>query len=201
MVLALTSKVWGLRFGFDYITALYRSTVHSKLDYCNSLSHNLPNCQLNWLQQIQNSRARAVVKAPKSTHITPILESLHLLKVNVRIEYKLPSLTYKVLTPVNLALFTAWTPFNPVTVPTPHLLLYPFSLINHLLIENHRSLILIITTVSINPSFTRGSKPTFLTNANNSHLNFSSLVIGLSSWQSINQSIKASNIIFLELPK
>ena len=163
MVLALASKVWGLRFGLDYITALYRSIVHSKLDYCNSLSHNLPNCQLNRLQQIQNSLARAVVKAPKSTHIglTPILESLHWLKVNERIEYKLPSLTYKVLTPVNLTLFTAWTPFNHVAVPAPHLLLYPFSPINHLLIENHRSLIVIITTLSINPSFTRGSKPTF----------------------------------------
>ena len=60
--------------------------------------HNLPNCQLNRLQQIQNSLARAVVKAPKSTHITPILKSLHWLKVNERIEYKLLSLTYKVLT-------------------------------------------------------------------------------------------------------
>jgi len=41
---------------------------------------------------------RAVVKAPKSSHITPILKSPHWLKVNERIEYKLLSLTYKVLT-------------------------------------------------------------------------------------------------------
>jgi len=74
------------------------SNVHSKLDYCNSLYHNLPNHQLNRLQQIQNSLARAVVKAPKSSHITPILRSLYWLKVNERIEYKLLSLTYKVLT-------------------------------------------------------------------------------------------------------
>jgi len=38
-----------------------------------------------------------VVKAPKSSLITPILRSLHWLKINERIEYKL-SLTYKVLT-------------------------------------------------------------------------------------------------------
>jgi len=37
-----------------------------------------------------------VVKAPESSHITPILRSLHWL--NERIEYKLLSLTYKVLT-------------------------------------------------------------------------------------------------------
>ena len=36
--------------------------------------------------------------APKSSHITPILRSLHWLKINERIEYKLLSLTYKVLT-------------------------------------------------------------------------------------------------------
>ena len=67
---------------------------------------NLPNCQLNRLQQIQNSLARAVVKAPESSHITPILKSLHWFKVNERIEYKLLSLTYKVLTPVNLDILT-----------------------------------------------------------------------------------------------
>jgi len=83
---------------FKTATTTATSIVHSKLDYCNSLCHNLPNCQLNWLQQIQNSLARAIVKAPKSTHITPILKSLHWLKVNEHIEYKLLSLTYKVLT-------------------------------------------------------------------------------------------------------
>ena len=54
--------------------------------------------QINRLQQIQNCLARTVVKAPKSSHITPILRSLHWLKINECIEYKLLSLTYKVLT-------------------------------------------------------------------------------------------------------
>jgi len=34
-----------------------------------------------------------VGKVPKSSHITPILRSLHWLKINERIEYKLLSLT------------------------------------------------------------------------------------------------------------
>ena len=63
-----------------------------------TLYHNLPNTQITRLQQIQNSLARAVVKAPKSSHITPILRSLHWLKITERIEYELLSLTYKVLT-------------------------------------------------------------------------------------------------------
>jgi len=61
------------------------SIVHSKLDCCNSLYYNLPNYQRNRLQQIQNSLARAVVEARKSSHITPIFKSLHWLKVNERI--------------------------------------------------------------------------------------------------------------------
>jgi len=83
---------------FKTASTIATSIVHSKLDYCNSLYHNLPNHQLNRLQQIQNSLARTVVKTPKSSHITPILRSLHWLKVNEHIEYKLLSLTYKVLT-------------------------------------------------------------------------------------------------------
>jgi len=74
------------------------SIVHSKLDYCNSVYYKLPKSQLSRLQQIQNSLARTVMKAPKSCHITPILRSLHWLRITERIEYKLLSLTYKVLT-------------------------------------------------------------------------------------------------------
>jgi len=63
-----------------------------------TIYHNLPKSQITRLQQIQNSLARAVVKAPKFSHITPILRCLHWLKITERIEYKLLSLTYKVLT-------------------------------------------------------------------------------------------------------
>ena len=68
---------------------------------CPRGNHNLKfvtKCQITRLQVIQNSLARAVVKAPKSSHITPILRTLHWLKITERIEYKLLSLTYKVLT-------------------------------------------------------------------------------------------------------
>jgi len=62
-----------------------------KLDYCNYLYYKLPKSQLSRLQQIQNSLACTVVKAPKSCHITPILRSLRWLRINERIEYKLLS--------------------------------------------------------------------------------------------------------------
>jgi len=47
---------------------------------------------------IQNSLARTVFNTPKTCHITPLLASLHWLKIKERIEYKLLSLTYKILT-------------------------------------------------------------------------------------------------------
>ena len=73
-------------------------SVHSKLDYCYSLYHNLPKSQITRLQQIQNYLARAVVKPSKSSHITPILPPLHWLKITEHNEYKLLSDSYKVLT-------------------------------------------------------------------------------------------------------
>ena len=66
-------------------------------DYCNPLYYGLPKFQINRLQHIQNALARTVVQAPKFKHITPILKSLHWLKVSERIEYKITSLTYKIL--------------------------------------------------------------------------------------------------------
>ena len=83
---------------FKTASTIATSIVHSKLHYCNSLYSNLPKSQTNRLQVIQNSLARAVVKTHKFRHVTPILKSLHWLKINERIEYELFSLTYKPLT-------------------------------------------------------------------------------------------------------
>jgi len=57
-----------------------------------------PATEITRLQQIQNSLALEIVKASKSCHITPVLRSLHWLKITERIENKLRSLTYKALT-------------------------------------------------------------------------------------------------------
>ena len=60
---------------FKTASTIATSIVHSKLGYCNSLYCNLPKSQTNRLQVIQNSFARAVVKAPKFCHVTPIPKS------------------------------------------------------------------------------------------------------------------------------
>jgi hypothetical protein len=71
--------------------------IDSELDYCTSLFLNLPAHQLDRLQFVLHSAARAVINTPKFHHITPILKSLHRLKISERIHYKVPSITYKCL--------------------------------------------------------------------------------------------------------
>ena len=75
---------------------------------------------------VQNSLARAVTRTPKSCHITPVLRSLHWLRINERIKYKLLSVTYKVL--VNLNISTTLFLFNLVTA---HVLLLQSHLLVH----------------------------------------------------------------------
>jgi hypothetical protein len=73
------------------------SLIHSKLDYCDSLLLNLPASSLKRFQFVLNSAARAVTNTSKFSHITPILKSLHWLKIEQRIHFKILSLTYKAL--------------------------------------------------------------------------------------------------------
>ena len=107
---------------FKTASTIVRSIVHSKLDYCNSLYYNLPKSQTNPLQAIQNSLARAVVKAPKFCHTTPILKSIHWLKTNERIEYKLLSLTYTTLTTAQPTYLHSLISVQPLMLLAPHLL-------------------------------------------------------------------------------
>ena len=78
-----------------------RALVQSKLDYCNSLLFDLPAYEIQRLQFIQNSLARAIYCKSKFSHTTPLLQSLHWLRIKERIQYKIISLTYKIL--MNLA--------------------------------------------------------------------------------------------------
>jgi Reverse transcriptase (RNA-dependent DNA polymerase) len=88
-----------LRPILDQTTARNIATtlIHSKLDNCNSLFLNLPANQLDRLELVLNSAARAVTNTQKFHHITPILKSLHWLKITECIHYKILSISYKCL--------------------------------------------------------------------------------------------------------
>ena len=128
---AAAASVWTIVSSLSYNGVNFWKHCFSSLHYLHY--HNLPKCQITRLQQIQNSLARAVVKAPKFSHTTPILRSLHWLKISERIEYKLLSLTYKVLTTTQPSylhnLITVQPPRSThssslVTLAHPHHLLY-----------------------------------------------------------------------------
>ena len=71
----LTYHIRQLRCIHPYLDTKTASTiatsiVHSKLDYCNSLYHNLPKSQITRLKQIQKSLAR-VSKFPNPVTSLP----------------------------------------------------------------------------------------------------------------------------------
>ena len=72
-----------IRHTLDFITAttIFTALFHSRLDYCNSLYHGLPITQIKRLQHIQNGLACAVTRTHTHFHISPVLKSLHSLKV------------------------------------------------------------------------------------------------------------------------
>ena len=55
--------------------------VSSKLVYCNSLFHNMPEKDIARLQRVQNCLARVVTNAPRFSRSVPILKRLHWLPV------------------------------------------------------------------------------------------------------------------------
>ena len=76
---------------------LTHSFVTSRLDSANSLLSNLPECDTNQLQRIQNISARITERVRRTAHITPILHKLHWLPVIKRTRFKVLLLTYKAL--------------------------------------------------------------------------------------------------------
>ena len=73
------------------------SLVLSRLDYCNSLLSGIPQQLIDKLQKVQNCSARLIFKTSKCTHVSPLLAKLHWLPIAQRIDYKIPSLCYDVV--------------------------------------------------------------------------------------------------------
>ena len=61
----------------------------SKLDYCNSLLHEIPAKDLQKLQRVQNCLERVVTKAPSFSRSIILLKSLHWLPIKFRIQFKI----------------------------------------------------------------------------------------------------------------
>jgi len=72
------------------------SLILSKIDYCNAVLHGASTYSIEKLQRVQSNAARIVLEAPKRSHASPLLRTLHWLPVQHRIEYKVALLTFKV---------------------------------------------------------------------------------------------------------
>ena len=80
---------------YDACAQLIDALISIRLDYCNSLLYNLPKSSIERLQKMQNQAARILTKTPRCDHISEVLVSLHWLRIEQRIVYKIIILTYK----------------------------------------------------------------------------------------------------------
>ena len=76
---------------------IVNSLIVCKLDYCNSLYWGCNRKELEQLQLIQNSAAKAVFGLYKHEHVGDSLNTLHWLPIKQRIVFKLMLLVYKSL--------------------------------------------------------------------------------------------------------
>ena len=82
----------------DAAKSVATALVSARIDYCNSLLYGTSKSNIDKLQRLQNSLARAVMCTGKFGSITPVLAALHWLPISARITYKVTLLTRKVLT-------------------------------------------------------------------------------------------------------
>ena len=71
--------------------------VSSRLDYCNSLLHNIAIKDITKLQLVQNCMAMVGTRSPRFSRSVPLLRSLHWLPVRYRIIVKICAIIYQAL--------------------------------------------------------------------------------------------------------
>ena len=89
---------------------LVHSLVISRLDYANALLYKLPDVQINRLQCVQNQAARLISRTAYRDSITPVFMQLHWLPVQLRTNFKLLCLVYKLLQDIFVIWFCIITP-------------------------------------------------------------------------------------------
>jgi len=79
------------------LQSLVVALVLSRLDYGSTVLFGLPQQLVDKLQSVQNAAARLIFAARRRDHISPLLQSLHWLRVADRITFRLAVLTYRCL--------------------------------------------------------------------------------------------------------
>ena len=89
-------RIWK-SLSLDLAKQIAVALVSGKLDYCNSLFHNMPEKDIARLQRVRNCLARVVTEAPWFSRSVPILKRLHGLPVKFRIHFKICAITFRTL--------------------------------------------------------------------------------------------------------
>ena len=84
-------------FTTEAAKTLASAVVESRLYYCNSLLAGTSVSNLACLQLVQNNLARVVAQKSRFDHITPVQSEQHWLPVFHRINFKIATITYRVL--------------------------------------------------------------------------------------------------------
>ena len=114
---------------YERLKMLVNSLVISRLDCCNSVLYGIPKYQRDKLQRIQNIAARMITGTRSTDHITSILNNLHWLPVEARINFKILLITYKILNGQSTSYLEStiqeYHPPRTLRSSTRSLLLYP----------------------------------------------------------------------------
>jgi len=79
----------------DLAQTLACSLILSRIDYFNSVLHGVPSIAIQKLQRVQNNAALIILQRPRRSDVNSLLQTLHWLLVEQRINYKLAVLTFK----------------------------------------------------------------------------------------------------------
>lgn len=82
---------------FKHLEIATHAFISSRIDYCNALYVGINSSLIARLQMVQNSAARLLTGVRKYEHISPVLMSLHWLRVQCRIDFKVLLLVFKSL--------------------------------------------------------------------------------------------------------
>ena len=89
-----------IRHALDADTAriIGHALTSSRLDYANSVLYGSPKYSIKTLQRVQNTLARVVLQSDRSIPSTSLLQQLHWLPIDKRINFKLATLIFKAQT-------------------------------------------------------------------------------------------------------
>jgi len=81
----------------DICLSLGTALIQSRLDYSNSALYGTSVSNLHKLQMVQKALARTITRSPRSVPTSQLLSNFHWLPIHKRINFKVATLTYKVL--------------------------------------------------------------------------------------------------------